>query len=104
MNNVINDLKGVTGINNEYFILVIISIIIILCLKVISKIICKMYALNRHTSRNIFKFNQSLNVITNIIIFLSIFLLWEGHLKNVVTIISFISAGATIALRKSFLI
>ena len=42
MNNVINDLKGVTGINNEYFILVIISIIIILCLKVISKIICKM--------------------------------------------------------------
>ena len=55
MNNVINDLKGVTGINNEYFILVIISIIIILCLKVISKIICKMYALNRHTSRNIFK-------------------------------------------------
>lgn len=103
MNNVINDLKEVTGINNEYFILVIISIIIILCLKVISKIICKMYALNRHTSRNIFKFNQLLNVVSNIIIFLSIFMLWEGHLKNIVTIISFISAGATIALREVIL-
>ena len=103
MNNVINDLKEVTGINNEYFILVIISIVIIICVKIISRVICKMYALNKHTSRNIFRFNQILNVTTNIIIFFSIFILWEGHLKNIVTIISFISAGATIALREVIL-
>ena len=103
INNVINDLKGVTGINNEYFILVIISIIIVLSFKVISKIVCKMYSLNGHSSRNVFKFNQRMNVIMNVIIFFSIFMLWEGHLKNIVTIISFVSAGATIALREVIL-
>ena len=103
MNNVINDLKGVTGINNEYFILILISIIIVIGFKLINKIICKAYSLSKHSSRNIFKFNQFLNVLSNILIFLSIFMLWESHLSNIVTIISFISAGATIALREVIL-
>ena len=103
MNNVINDLKGVTGINNEYFILILISIIIVIGFKLINKIICKTYSLSKHSSRNIFKFNQFLNVLSNILIFLSIFMLWESHLSNIVTIISFISAGATIALREVIL-
>ena len=103
MDNVINDLKGVTGINNEYFILILISIIIVIGFKLINKIICKAYSLSKHSSRNIFKFNQFLNVLSNILIFLSIFMLWESHLSNIVTIISFISAGATIALREVIL-
>ncbi len=100
MNNVINELKGVTSINNEYIILVILSIAIIIGFKLINKIFCKLYSLTKHSSKNIFKFNQFLNLLSNVIIFLSIFMLWEGHLKNIVTIISFISAGATIALRE----
>ena len=103
MDNVINDLKGVTGINNEYFILILISIIIVISFKLINKIICKAYSLSKHSSRNIFKFNQFLNVLSNILIYLSIFMLWESHLSNIVTIISFISAGATIALREVIL-
>lgn len=103
MDNVINDLKEVTGINNEYFILVLISIIIFIGFKLICKILCKVYSLSKHSSRNIFKFNQFLNVLSNILIFLSIFMLWESHLKNIVTIISFVSAGATIALREVIL-
>lgn len=103
MDNVINDLKEVTGINNEYFILVLISIIIFIGFKLICKILCKAYSLSKHSSRNIFKFNQFLNVLSNILIFLSIFMLWESHLKNIVTIISFVSAGATIALREVIL-
>lgn len=103
MNSIINDLKGATGINNEYIILVIISLIVVLGIKIFSKILSRLYSLSNHSSRNVFKFNQSINVISNIVMFFCIFLLWEGHLQNVVTIISFISAGATIALREVIL-
>lgn len=103
MNSIINDLKGATGINNEYIILVIISLIVVLGIKIFSKILSRLYSLSNHSSRNVFKFHQSINVISNIVMFFCIFLLWEGHLQNVVTIISFISAGATIALREVIL-
>ncbi len=103
MNSIINDLKGATGINNEYIILVIISLIVVLGIKIFSKIVSRLYSLSNHSSRNVFKFHQSINVISNIVMFFCIFLLWEGHLQNVVTIISFISAGATIALREVIL-
>ncbi len=103
MNSIINDLKGATGINNEYIVLVIISLIVVLGIKIFSKIVSRLYSLSNHSSRNVFKFNQSINVISNIVMFFCIFLLWEGHLQNVVTIISFISAGATIALREVIL-
>ncbi len=103
MNNVINDLKEVTHMNNEYFILLIISIMIVIIFKLICKIIIKLYSLSKPSSRSNFRFNQFLNILSSILIFLSIFMLWESHLKNVVTIISFFSAGAAIALREVIL-
>lgn len=103
INDLIQELKGVVGINNEYIILIIISLLCIIIIKFINKLINRLFSRSHYSSREIFRFNQYCNVIANIIIVFCIFIIWEKHLNNIVTIISFISAGATIALREVIL-
>lgn len=103
MAKIIETLKNVTGIQSEYIMLFIISIMAVMVVKFINKIINHLYDGNKHSGREVFKFNQRSNLIANIILILIIFIIWEGYLDNVVTIISFISAGATIALREVIL-
>ena len=103
MDKILNTLKDVIGIQSEYVILIIISIVAIVVIKFINKIINRFYKAGSHTGRDVFKFSQRCNLITNIVLIFVIFVIWEGHLDNVVTIISFISAGATIALREVIL-
>ena len=45
-------------------------------------------------------FNQNVSVIINIITFITLFIVWEPYLENIITIISFVSAGVTIAIRE----
>ena len=54
-------------------------------------------------SKTRFVFHQSVNIILNILCFGIIFLLWFPYLKSVMTIISFVSAGVTIAIREIIL-
>lgn len=103
MNKILDTLKGVTGIQSEYILLFIISIIALVIVKLIAKVISHIYKNGRHSGRDVFKFNQRLNLLANIILIFVIFIIWEDYLDNVVTIISFISAGATIALREVIL-
>lgn len=103
MEKIIDALKGVTGIQSEYIILIIISIIALMVIKFINKIINRVYKSGEHSGRDVFKFSQRSNLIANIALIFVIFLIWEGHLDNIVTIISFISAGATIALKELIL-
>lgn len=103
MEKIIDALKGVTGIQSEYIILIIISIIALMVIKFINKIINRVYKSGNHSGRDVFKFSQRSNLIANIALIFVIFLIWEGHLDNIVTIISFISAGATIALKELIL-
>ena len=88
------------NIDNEYLLLIIISIIYLLLLKLMNILITKSYKLKKHSSRKIFKFTQHNNLIFNILAVIGLFIIWESHLKGLVTIISFISAGATIALKE----
>lgn len=99
----INNLKEVTGINNDYLLLGLLSLILYLVIKLIIKLIEKGYSLKDRPGKVLFNFNQRVNIFGNIIYFLCLFLLWDNHLHNIVTIISFISAGATIALREVIL-
>lgn len=103
INSITTSLKEVVGIDNEYVILGILSIIVILVGKIIYRILIKIYSNDKHKARDIFKFSQRINVIINIVLIFIIFVIWEGYLSNIVTIISFISAGATIALREVIL-
>lgn len=102
-NNIIDEMKGVSGINNEYLVLVILSILIFIVIKFINRFINHLYGMKKHSSRKNFLFNQTSNIVANVIIIFTIFLAWENHLSNILTIISFMSAGATIALREVIL-
>ena len=103
INNVIDSIKGVSGIENKYIVLVIISIVIIISGKLLNKCINKMYKLREHSGRNTFKFRERSSIVFNLIILFSLFLVWENYLSNIITLISFVSAGATIALREVIL-
>lgn len=103
IDNLSKHLKEVTGMNNEYFVLIIISIIVIIGVKVINKIINKIYRLDEHSGKNMFTFRERTNIFANIIIVILLFSIWEGHLKNIVTIISFVVGATTLAIREVIL-
>lgn len=103
IDNLSKHLKEVTGMNNEYFVLIIISIIVIIGVKVINKIINKIYRLDEHSGKNMFTFRERTNIFANIIIVILLFSIWEGHLKNIVTIISFVAGATTLAIREVIL-
>ena len=103
INDILSELKGVSGISNEYMLLILLSIFVVIFMKFVNKTLIYLYSLKKHSSRMVFRFNQRCNIFIGLISVFFIFLLWEGHLKNIVTIISFISAGATIALREVIL-
>ena len=95
INNCINDLSG-----NEYVYLTILTIVLYILIKLITKIICKVYISFNNDSRDRYMYKKKINLISNIIILIVTFFIWESHLSNIITLISFISAGATIALRE----
>ncbi len=84
----------------KYFIVMGRTILIILFFKLLNYIIVLIstkWLLKRSKTR--FMFHQSVNIILNIFCALLIILIWLPYFKNVLTIISFISAGITIAMR-----
>lgn len=103
IDNLSKHLKEVTGMNNEYFVLIVVSLIVFIGVKVINKIINKIYRLDEHSGKNMFTFRERTNIFANIIIVILLFSIWEGHLKNIVTIISFVVGATTLAIREVIL-
>lgn len=85
--------------NSNYLILIIKSIIILMLFRLVSKIIVLLCAKKIKRSRTVFMFNHRLTVSINIIALITIIVIWEPYLKNIMTLISFVSAGMTIAMR-----
>ncbi len=95
ISNYIND-----SIGNEYIYLAILTLASYVLIKLITNIICKIYISFNNNSRDRYMYKKKINLMSNTIIWIVIFLIWESHLSNLITVISFISAGATIALRE----
>ena len=89
--------------NSNYIILIFRTVMLLITLKFLNKIITLIFSKKVKTSRNIFLFHQRLTIFLNIIAFILIFVIWYPYLKNIITIISFISAGITIAIREVIL-
>lgn len=85
--------------NNNYILLIIRTIIVLVVLKLLNKLIMLIFFKKIKTSRTIFIFHQRLTVLLNIFALILIFIIWYPYLKNIMTIISFVSAGITIAIR-----
>ena len=84
---------------SEYLILLGRTLLVYTFFKVLNYIIVLITTKWINRSKTRFMFHQGVNIIMNIFCVVIIFLIWYPYLKNVMTIISFISAGITIAIR-----
>ena len=84
---------------SKYFIVLGRSILIYAIFRIINYVIVLLTSKWVKRSKTRFMFHQSINIILNIICIILILILWFPYLKNIMTIISFISAGITIAIR-----
>ena len=91
-------IEKITGINQEYIFLVILSLISFIIIKLISFFIKKI--LGFFDRKKGYIVYQRCNIVLNIINVIIIFILWDSYLEKIITIISFISAALTLALRE----
>ena len=93
-------LSKLTHINKAYFLIVIELLVTYFIIKVIRFIIVKVYTKFVEDARKRNLYNQKVNLISNLIFSVIIFLILNPYMKNVITIISFVSAALTLALRE----
>ena len=93
-------LSKLTHINKAYFLIVIELLVTYFIIKVIRFIIVKVYTKFVEDARKTYLYNQKVNLISNLIFAVIIFLILNPYMKNVITIISFVSAALTLALRE----
>ena len=98
--NILNYLESITkiNINHKYVILIILTILTLLFGKIIIFII-KKQLIRIKNNRLQYKLLQFIKLLVSISEILIIYLLWENNIKNVITLISFISAAITLSLK-----
>lgn len=84
---------------SEYMHLLFMSLIVFIFIFILKKAFEKYYLSFEKNSIERYKHNYKSKLILNIILVISLFIIWEGHFSSMVTIVSFVSAGATIALK-----
>lgn len=93
-------LGEITGIDSEYIKLTILTILIFFVFGVIKSVIKKIYSnLPVNDKKKYFR-NRKIRIILTVISFILVFLLWGEKISGLVTFISLISAGLTIAIRE----
>lgn len=97
--NILNYITNITGINNNYFISSIESIIVIIIFKLVDKVFEFLNNKFNKNDRKKYKLNKRCHLLTNIIIIISFIIIWQDYFKNFLTLISFVSAALTFALR-----
>ena len=93
-----NYLGRITGINSKYIYLAIATIITFIIINIIKFIFTKLIRKLKDGKRE-FEINQKFNVLISIIKLIMVIIIWEDYIENFITLISFVSAAITIALR-----
>lgn len=94
-----NFLEDITGINQEYIFLIVLTILTIIIFKLILYCVKNILQIFCGNSRNVYVIYQKANIILTTINFIIIFILWNNYLDNVITVISFVSAALTLSLK-----
>ena len=89
-----------TGINKEYIHLTILTIIAILFFDLIKLATRKIYSELPVSDKKKYFRNRKIKISLTIICWLVIVLIWKEQIKSLMTLISFVSAAITIALRE----
>jgi small-conductance mechanosensitive channel len=100
--NFINDITNFFKINNgnDYVYLIFLSILTFAVIILIKKLLEKFYMKFEMDPAKRYEHNYRGQIVLNIINVVALFIIWEGHFSSLITVISFISAAATIALRE----
>ena len=95
---ILNYLSNLTSIDSKYWVLIFKTLIFWLILDLIKKVIIRFFK-NLNNSKKEYLYTQKLKYAVLVVKIFIFILLWAKYLSAFVTIISFISAGFTIALR-----
>lgn len=96
--NILNRLSELTSIDSKYWVLIFKTLVFWLVLDIIKRIIIRVFKRIKN-GRKEYEYTQKLKLVISILKLFVFILLWAKYLKGFITIISFISAGFTIALR-----
>lgn len=97
--NLLNYVSKITGINNNYFTSSIESILVLFILRLSDKVFQFINNKFNKNDKNKYKLNKRIHLINNIIIIIAFVIIWQDYFKNFLTLISFVSAALTFALR-----
>lgn len=92
-------LETIIGIESNYILLFLYTIFTIIIIKLITKILIKIYDKFSDNERKIYIFNKKTKIVGTVTIFILLLLIWETHLQNFIYLISFISAGIALSLK-----
>ena len=93
-------LSGLTSINKDILSAIIVSIFVLSVFSIIKYILKFVIAGRIENSRKVYFINQSTQVFINIIEVVLLLFIWGNYFKNLMTLISVVSAAMTIALRE----
>lgn len=94
------DLSKLIHVDNTYIIIIVEIIILYLIIRITRFIITKIGASLIKDSRRKYLYHKKVGVFSNLIFVVIIFLIINPYIKNIITIISFVSAALTLALRE----
>ena len=97
--NILDFITNIISIDNNNFKLAIESLIIIIIFKLINKIFELLNNRFNKNDRKKYRLNKRCHLFINIIIIISFIIIWQDYFKNFLTLISFVSAALTFALR-----
>ena len=92
-------LETIIGIESNYILLFLYTIFTIVIIKLITKVLIKIYDKLSDNERKIYIFNKKTKIVGTVTIFILLLLIWETHLQNFIYLISFISAGIALSLK-----
>ena len=93
------NLSKLTGINETPILLVIYSLIAIIIFDLLYRGITFLNTQFNKNEKNLYLFNKKSHIIKTILTIFTLLLIWENEIQNIVTILSFMGAAATLAIR-----
>lgn len=96
--NILNKLSELTSIDNKYWILIFKTLVFFIIFDIAKRILIRLFKKIKDSKKE-YEYTQKLKLVISFMKLGIFVLIWAKYLKGFITIISFISAGFTIALR-----
>ena len=96
--NILNKLSELTSIDSKYWILIFKTLVFFLIFDIAKRIAIRLFKRIKDSKKE-YEYTQKLKLVISFLKLGIFVLIWGKYLKGFITIISFISAGFTIALR-----